>query len=163
MKFQDFMDLCSVSNISILIMDEDFHGYYIHGKAPWQQSDLTLAELKAKLDSEQQGKEQSRGLQRQLASGSIFDIGQVQTYEIYLPASLREDINAVYKQRLSITKMQEKISQEKQREEKQRKKQQKMDEDKSNGGAYSNIPNRDAESNANPKAKADKQTVSINI
>lgn len=52
LKFQDFMDLCSVSNISILIMDENFHGYYIHGKAPWQQSDLTLAELKAKLDSE---------------------------------------------------------------------------------------------------------------
>jgi hypothetical protein len=31
LKFQDFMDLCSVSNISLLIMDQHFHGYYVHG------------------------------------------------------------------------------------------------------------------------------------
>ena len=31
LKFQEFMDLCSVSNISMIIMDEYFHGYYIHG------------------------------------------------------------------------------------------------------------------------------------
>jgi len=26
------MDLCSVANISIFILDHDLHGYYIHGK-----------------------------------------------------------------------------------------------------------------------------------
>lgn len=50
------MDLCSVSNISLLIMDEHFHGYYIHGKAPWGKSDLVLADLQEKLDSEAEGK-----------------------------------------------------------------------------------------------------------
>ena len=50
LKFQEFTDLCSVSNISMLIMDEHFHGYYIHGKAPWRQSDLMLSDLKRNLD-----------------------------------------------------------------------------------------------------------------
>lgn len=31
LKFQDFMDLCSVSNISLLVMDQHYHGYYLHG------------------------------------------------------------------------------------------------------------------------------------
>jgi len=29
--YQNFVDLCAVSNISCLIMDQEFHGYYIHG------------------------------------------------------------------------------------------------------------------------------------
>lgn len=55
MKFQDFMDLCSVSNISLLIMDQNFHGYYLHGQAPWVSSDLLMSELKEKLDMEEMG------------------------------------------------------------------------------------------------------------
>jgi hypothetical protein len=46
------MDLCSVSNISVLIMDSYYHGYYIHGEAPWIHSDLVLSQLKKKLDEE---------------------------------------------------------------------------------------------------------------
>ena len=56
------MDLCSVANISVLIMDQYYHGYYLHGKAPWGRSDLIMSELKEKLDSEAQGDMRSRGL-----------------------------------------------------------------------------------------------------
>jgi meckelin len=49
---QQFTDLCSVSNVSILILPHKIHGYYIHGKAPWQQSDLPISWLKAELDKE---------------------------------------------------------------------------------------------------------------
>jgi meckelin len=35
MEYTSFVDLCAVSNISVLIMDQEFHGYYIHGQAPW--------------------------------------------------------------------------------------------------------------------------------
>lgn len=45
-KIQQFTDLCSVSNISILVMTEQLHGFYINGKAPWAQSDLPLSWLK---------------------------------------------------------------------------------------------------------------------
>lgn len=50
LKFQDFMDLCSVTNISLLVMDEYFHGYYIHGKSPGGRADLTLSDLKKVID-----------------------------------------------------------------------------------------------------------------
>ncbi len=52
LKFQDFMDLCSVANISLLLMDENFHGYYIHGQAPSGNSDLPLSDLMINLASE---------------------------------------------------------------------------------------------------------------
>lgn len=62
LKFQEFMDLCSVANISVLVMDQHYHGYYLHGKAPWGRSDLVMAELKEKLDSEALGEMRSRSL-----------------------------------------------------------------------------------------------------
>lgn len=56
------MDLCSVSNISIIIMDQYFHGFYLHGKAPWGRSDLIMSELKEKLDAEALGEQRNRGI-----------------------------------------------------------------------------------------------------
>jgi meckelin len=86
LKFQDFMDLCSVSNISLLIMDQHFHGYYLHGQAPWVSSDLLMSELKEKLDMEEMGQQRSRGLIPTLPNQGQ---NEVQSYEIYFPASVR--------------------------------------------------------------------------
>ena len=33
-KPEEFIDLCTVANISIFILDDINHGYYIHGKIP---------------------------------------------------------------------------------------------------------------------------------
>jgi meckelin len=33
-KPEEFIDLCTISNISIFILDDSIHGYYIHGKIP---------------------------------------------------------------------------------------------------------------------------------
>ena len=57
------MDLCSVSNVSMLIMDQFYHGYYIHGRTPWGRSDITMAELKEALDREQKGDHRDRSLE----------------------------------------------------------------------------------------------------
>lgn len=35
LKTDELVDLCSITNISILIFDESFHGYYIHGRSPY--------------------------------------------------------------------------------------------------------------------------------
>jgi len=35
MKHLEFIDLCSMTNISMMIFDESFHGYYIHGRSPY--------------------------------------------------------------------------------------------------------------------------------
>ena len=86
LKFQEFIDLCSVSNISVLLMDQYFHGYYIHGKAPWGRSDLTMRELKELLDSESKGEQRLRGIQTQLNENQSMLRGEVQSYEVYFPA-----------------------------------------------------------------------------
>jgi len=51
-KVQLFTDICSVSNISVLILTEKIHGFYINGKAPWFKSDLPMSWLKKELDKE---------------------------------------------------------------------------------------------------------------
>ena len=68
---QKFTDLCSVSNISVLILYESIHGYYINGKSPWLQSDLPISWLKAELDKERKGKTgngREFGIQNQMSN-----------------------------------------------------------------------------------------------
>ena len=52
----DFVDICTFANCSVLMLTSPFGGYYIHGQAPWEQSDLPLAWLKEELDKEAAGK-----------------------------------------------------------------------------------------------------------
>jgi len=37
-----FKDLCTLANISIIMLDEHVHGYYLTAKAPWGSSDIPL-------------------------------------------------------------------------------------------------------------------------
>jgi hypothetical protein len=37
-----FKDLCTFANISIVMLDEHAHGFYLHGKVPWSASDIPL-------------------------------------------------------------------------------------------------------------------------
>lgn len=103
LKFQEFTDLCSVSNISVLIMDQYFHGYYIHGKAPWGKSDLVMGELKEQLDSEGMGEKRERGIRLGLTQETDILRGEVTTYEIYFPVQLRDEYDNLYKDRASIS------------------------------------------------------------
>ncbi|MEE4247263.1 MAG: hypothetical protein V2I33_17760 [Kangiellaceae bacterium] len=48
-RFSVFVDLCSISNISVFIFDELLHGYYIHGESPTGNSDGTMEELRMSL------------------------------------------------------------------------------------------------------------------
>ena len=52
---QDFADLCSISNVSVFILDETLHGYYLHGQTPNGTSELTAEQLERALESESQG------------------------------------------------------------------------------------------------------------
>lgn len=61
-KYLEFMDLCSVSNISMIIMDTYLHGYYVHGEAPWVSSDIVMSQLKKNLDNEGKGVGIKRGI-----------------------------------------------------------------------------------------------------
>lgn len=50
--YLDFIDLCSVANISIIIFNEELNGYYIHGKSPNGSADVNSQKLSLNLESE---------------------------------------------------------------------------------------------------------------
>mmetsp|Transcript_30065 Transcript_30065/g.55535 ORF Transcript_30065/g.55535 Transcript_30065/m.55535 type:complete len:1241 (-) Transcript_30065:47-3769(-) len=80
--FTDFVDVCSVANVSILFMDEPFHGYYIHGKAPTSRGEWCHTELAKVLHDEEKGIGFSRGLTPE----------SCQTFEVFFPAELKVSI-----------------------------------------------------------------------
>jgi meckelin len=58
----EFVDLCSICNISFLMFDETHHGYYIHGRSPFGQAEITQEQLRHALYFEGSGKAQMRGM-----------------------------------------------------------------------------------------------------
>ena len=42
----DFVDLCSVANVSLFKFEEKLNGYYIHGESPTKSADVSLTTLK---------------------------------------------------------------------------------------------------------------------
>ena len=88
LKKQEFLDLCSVSNISVFILDEKLHGYYIHGQAPFGKADANLDELLRFLDEERKGKVRARGF-----AGAEEDS---QSYEMYISYAMRVIYDGLY-------------------------------------------------------------------
>jgi len=74
----DFRDVCSVANISVLFLDEPFHGFYIHGKAPSSRGEWCHTELSKVLNDEDKGIGFNRGL----------TVDGCQTFQVYLPIEL---------------------------------------------------------------------------
>lgn len=92
------MDLCSVANISVIVMDSYLHGYYIHGEAPWVSSDVVISELKKNLDREGEGKSLKRGVSDKYPT--------LQSYEIYIPVKVRKELDDIYKLQIAPHKLQ---------------------------------------------------------
>jgi len=46
LKIEEFTDLCSIANISIFSLDQEIHGYYIHGKTPSGYSEGNMVHIK---------------------------------------------------------------------------------------------------------------------
>ena len=92
LKKQEFMDLCSVSNISVFILDEYLHGYYIHGLSPFLKADVNYDELFGYLNQEGTGAVRSRGLE----NDNIEDHNKNQSYEMYLSHFMRTIYDGLY-------------------------------------------------------------------
>lgn len=56
LKIEEMTDLCAICNISLLIFDETFHGYYIHGRSPYGQAEVSSGDLRKALEYECAGK-----------------------------------------------------------------------------------------------------------
>lgn len=78
-KIGQFVDFCSVSNISIFIMTHTRFGYYIHGRSPHGQADTSMQQMTQALIREETDLSSKRGLE----PGNDH-----QTYSISVPAKL---------------------------------------------------------------------------
>jgi meckelin len=76
----EFVDLCSICNMSLLMFDETLHGYYIHGRSPFGQAEISLEQMRQNLYFESSGKAQVRGITE--------EDPDLQTYEIFVPEQL---------------------------------------------------------------------------
>eukprot|EP00796_Vickermania_ingenoplastis_P011417 gene11417-7921_t len=78
---QAFVDLCSVSNISVLILLEPMWGFYIHGRSIHAHADVDMTEFQRNLSLEAEGNLPVRGLGGQ---------SQCQTFEVFLGPYMRQ-------------------------------------------------------------------------
>ena len=65
LKTEEFTDLCSVTNMSVMIFDESFGGYYIHGRSPYGYTEISTEKLRRSLVQESRGQGQIRGLSQE--------------------------------------------------------------------------------------------------
>jgi hypothetical protein len=62
-KIMNFIDLCSLCNISVFILDQHQHGYYIHGRSPFGMADVNIRDMLNNFERESRSLSGSRGLQ----------------------------------------------------------------------------------------------------
>lgn len=53
---QQFIDLCTVEKVSLMLLPDRYHGYYLHCDAPYEFADGTMEELVSRLEDEQTSK-----------------------------------------------------------------------------------------------------------
>lgn len=85
---QQFIDFCTIAKVSILVLDEPYHGYYLHCRSPHQNADSSMAELVEMLHKEEAGLTVDRSLE-----GGPKD---VQTFRIFMSGEWRARFNNIY-------------------------------------------------------------------
>lgn len=89
--FLNFIDLCSTSNISVLIQLSLFQGYYIHGKSPHYTADVDHDKLASHLKGKNPPK---RGL---------IEDSTDQVFEVFFTEEMRQQLNELYNSQLAQT------------------------------------------------------------
>lgn len=84
---QAFVDLCSVSNVSVMILLEPQWGYYIHGESIHAHADVSIEEFQENLFLEAQGNLPTRGLGGQ---------AHCQTFEVFIGPYMRQYLMVKY-------------------------------------------------------------------
>lgn len=86
--YVEFVDLCAVANISVIMFNEDLNGWYIHGKSPSGAADVSSERLRLNLEAESQGNATIRGIDSSHP--------EAQTFEIFLPSRMIDDYRKNY-------------------------------------------------------------------
>ncbi|XP_071823603.1 meckelin-like isoform X2 [Apostichopus japonicus] len=91
---QNFVDLCSMANISVFILSANNYGHYIHGRSVHGFSDTNMKEMRAQLKREEENLVGQRGL--------LPNTDQ-QTFELLLQNKFRENYSRIL-QPLNLTR-----------------------------------------------------------
>ncbi|KAA0145841.1 hypothetical protein FNF31_07943 [Cafeteria roenbergensis] len=86
-----FVDLCTVAKISIVLLDERYHGFYLHCDAPYDFADADMSQLVLSLSDEAGTVRAGRGL-----IGAPPDSGDAQAFELFLPQVWRRTFDSYY-------------------------------------------------------------------
>ena len=92
---QSFVDFCTIAKISVFIMDEKFHGWYLHCRSPHQFADGTMIELLDMLHKEEAGLVVDRSLDNAP--------DDVQSFEVFASGEFRLAFDKVYNNLLLST------------------------------------------------------------
>ena len=63
-KIGQFVDFCSVANISMFIMTHTQYGYYVHGRSPHGNADTSMQHMTEALHNEENSMTAKRGLEK---------------------------------------------------------------------------------------------------
>eukprot|EP00939_MAST-03C_sp_MAST-3C-sp1_P000330 g330.t1 len=91
-----FMSLCSLSKISLLVLDEQFHGYYIHGRSSHPYADVSMVALTTGMKAEANGEVAGRGLTVNTEGGSSSAVSKSRSFEFFASESWREHFDSIY-------------------------------------------------------------------
>lgn len=89
-RSQIFIDLCTMAKVSVFVMDEPYHGYYLHCRSPYEYADGSMTQLAEQLKKEESGLTTDRGLD---APGAPRDC---QTFELFTSPTFRGKFDKVY-------------------------------------------------------------------
>lgn len=87
-KARQFIDLCTMAKVSVVILDERYHGYYLHCRSPYPFADGSMVEIADQLKQEEAGLMSGRGL-----PGAPTD---VQVFEMYITLNWRKNYDRMY-------------------------------------------------------------------
>ena len=83
---QQFVDLLGMANLSIIILDDECAGYYIHGRSLMTFADTSLSELVGQMQKEQEMQVSARGL---VPNSAREDLAENQCFELFITKELR--------------------------------------------------------------------------
>jgi meckelin len=81
-----YVDLLSLSNLSLIVLDQRYHGYYLHGRSVHCNADTSMGELIKQLQSEQDGRVSKRGM---LANSDE------QVFEVFVTKAFRQKFDQI--------------------------------------------------------------------
>eukprot|EP00936_MAST-01D_sp_MAST-1D-sp1_P000559 g559.t1 len=86
-----FIDLCTVAKVSVLLMEEKYHGFYLHCQGSSQYADGDMEEIAKLLENEKNGLATARGLDT-----DTENMEHVQAFEVHVTAKWRERYNQIF-------------------------------------------------------------------